>query len=412
MQSLIKKINSISFIQKILIGMILGSVLALTFPNFKMIGIFGDLFVGALKSISPLLVFFIVLSSLSNHKNNNSDNMKDIVVLYLLGTFSGAVIGVVMGLIFPSKLILLDTAISIEAPDGIYSVVQKLLMNIVDNPLNAIMQGNYIGILFWAIIFGLAFKNASLEFKKGLIEISNKISEVVKWVINLAPIGIMGLVFNSVVESGLESFKEYTFLLLVLVGGMLIVTLVVNPLIGIFLTKENVFPLTLRCLKESGITAFFTRSSAANIPVNLKLSKDLGLNEDVYSVSIPLGAAINTAGAAITIAILTLAATNTLEIKVDFLTAVILIILTSVCACGASGVVGGSLLLVPLTCSLFNISNDIAMQVVGIGFVIGIIQDSAETALNSYADVLFTAYAEIKKRKQAKQEYKSILFKK
>lgn len=409
MNQIINKINSISLIQKIVIGMIIGAIIATFFPNLKAIGILGSLFVGALKSIAPLLVFFIVLSALSNHKEGSSSNMKDVIILYLLGTFLASLVGVIAGFIFPTKLILTQGVSEISAPDGVISVIQKLLMNIVDNPINALSHANYIGILSWAIIFGVALRKSNENTKKVFIEIADATSKAVKWIINLAPLGIMGLVFSTVSESGLEAFKQYAFLLIVLVGSMLTVAFIVNPIIGFITTRENVLPLTLRCVKESGITAFFTRSSAANIPVNMQLSKDLGLDEDMYSVSIPLGATINMAGAAITITILTLAATHTLGINVDFFTAFILSVLSAISACGASGVAGGSLLLIPVACSLFGIPNDIAMQVVGVGFIIGVIQDSVETALNSSTDVLFTAFAEIKKRKQEGKEYKSIL---
>lgn len=409
MKNLIEKINSVSLIQKIVVGMVIGAVLALTVPQFTAIGILGNLFVGALKAIAPLLVFFIVLSALSAHKEGNSSNMKDVIILYLMGTFLAALVGVIASFLFPSKLILVEGVTEITAPDGVVSVIQKLLMNIVDNPVNALVNANYIGILAWACVFGVALRKANEGTKKVFSEIADAASAAVKWVISFAPLGIMGLVFSTVATSGLESFKDYGLLLMVLVCSMLVVFFVVNPLIGFIYTRENVFPLVLRCIKESGVTAFFTRSSAANIPVNMELSRKLGLDEDLYSVSIPLGATVNMAGAAITITVLTLAATHTLGINVDFVTAFILSVLSAISACGASGVAGGSLLLIPVACSLFGIPNDIAMQVVGVGFIIGVIQDSVETALNSSTDVLFTAFADIKRRKREGIEVQSIL---
>lgn len=409
MKDFISKINSMSLIQKIVIGMIIGIILALTVPQFTAIGILGNLFVGALKAIAPLLVFFIVLSALSTHKEGESTNMKDVIILYLLGTFLAALVGVIASFLFPSELILVEGVTEIAAPDGVVSVIQKLLMNIVDNPVHALVNANYIGILSWAVIFGVALRKANETTKKMFIEIADAASTAVKWVISFAPLGIMGLVYSTVSTSGLESFKQYGLLLAVLVGSMLAVAFIVNPLIGFIFTRENVFPLVFKCIKESGVTAFFTRSSAANIPVNMALSKKLGLDEDMYSVSIPLGATINMAGAAITITVLTLAATYTLGIQVDFVTAFILSVLSAISACGASGVAGGSLLLIPVACSLFGIPNDIAMQVVGVGFIIGVIQDSVETALNSSTDVLFTAFAEIKRRKKEGREVQSIL---
>ncbi|MCW6660466.1 serine/threonine transporter SstT [Aerococcaceae bacterium NML191292] len=391
----------ISLIKRIMIGMAAGIALGFVVPNVPAIAVVGNLFVGALKGIAPLLVFFIVLSALAHHKQGQATNMKQIVVLYLFGTFAAALVGVVASFLFPVSLTLVDATTDLAAPEGIGAVVNTLLLKIVDNPVNALASGNYIGILSWAVVFGVAMRHASESTKDLLATIADATSQGVRWIIQFAPLGIMGLVYATVAESGLTSFKNYAVLLAVLVGSMFFTALVLNPLLVFFLIKENPYPLVFRCLKDSGITAFFTRSSAANIPVNMELCHDLGLDEDSYSVSIPLGATINMAGAAITITVLTLAAVNTLGIQVDFLTAFILSVLAALSACGASGVAGGSLLLVPLACSLFGISNDIAMQVVGVGFIIGVLQDSCETALNSSTDVLFTAAAEFAQWKKA-----------
>ncbi|MCW6653353.1 serine/threonine transporter SstT [Aerococcaceae bacterium NML210727] len=391
----------ISLIKRIMIGMAAGIALGFVVPNVPAIAVVGNLFVGALKGIAPLLVFFIVLSALAHHKQGQATNMKQIVVLYLFGTFAAALVGVVASFLFPVSLTLVDATTDLAAPEGIGAVVNTLLLKIVDNPVNALASGNYIGILSWSVVFGVAMRHASASTKDLLATIADATSQGVRWIIQFAPLGIMGLVYATVAESGLTSFKNYAVLLAVLVGSMFFTALVLNPLLVFFLIKENPYPLVFRCLKDSGITAFFTRSSAANIPVNMELCHDLGLDEDSYSVSIPLGATINMAGAAITITVLTLAAVNTLGIQVDFLTAFILSVLAALSACGASGVAGGSLLLVPLACSLFGISNDIAMQVVGVGFIIGVLQDSCETALNSSTDVLFTAAAEFAQWKKA-----------
>ena len=341
-----------------------------------------------------------MLSALAQHKEGHETNMKSIVILYLFGTFAAALVGVLVSFAFPITLTLTDTVSEIKAPEGIASVLQTLILKLVDNPVNALMSGNYIGILSWAVVFGFAFRKADEATKSFLHQISEATSHVVKVVISFAPFGIMGLVYTTVSENGVGVFANYGELILVLVGSMFFVALIMNPIIVFFMIKENPYPLVLRCLKDSGITAFFTRSSAANIPVNMELCKDLGLDEDSYSVSIPLGATINMAGAAITITVLSLAAVNTLGIQVDFLTALVLSVLSTVAACGASGVTGGSLLLIPVACSLFGISNDIAMQVVGVGFIIGVLQDSCETALNSSTDVLFTAAAEFRQWKK------------
>ena len=392
--------NQLSLINRIIVGMIIGILLGIFVPQAAAVGTIGTVFVSALKAIAPLLVFFIVLSALAQHKEGHETNMKSIVILYLFGTFAAALVGVLVSFAFPITLTLTDTVSEIKAPEGSASVLQTLILKLVDNPVNALMSGNYIGILSWAVVFVFAFRKADEATKSFLQQVADATSHVVKVVISFAPFGIMGLVYTTVSENGVGVFANYGELILVLVGSMFFVALIMNPIIVFFMIKENPYPLVFRCLKDSGITAFFTRSSAANIPVNMELCRDLGLDEDSYSVSIPLGATINMAGAAITITVLSLAAVNTLGIQVDFLTALVLSVLSTVAACGASGVTGGSLLLIPVACSLFGISNDIAMQVVGVGFIIGVLQDSCETALNSSTDVLFTAAAEFRQWKK------------
>ena len=387
--------NRTSLIKRIIIGVILGLILGVAFPKLSGIGILGDLFVGGLKAVAPLLVFVLVANALSQHEKGQKTNMSTVVGLYLVGTLAAALVAVLVNYIFPLKLTLDNVAESdLSAPEGVAEVFKDLLLKVVDNPVNAIASANYIGVLAWAVVFGLAMRNASQQTKDLLQTMAEVTSQVVRWIINLAPFGILGLVFNTISDNGIGILANYGFLIVTLVGTMLFVALVVNPLIAFVMIRQNPYPLVLRCLKESGLTAFFTRSSAANIPVNMKLCEDLGLNKDTYSVSIPPGATINMAGAAITINVLTLAAVNTLGISVDFPTAFLLSVISAVSACGASGVAGGSLLLIPVACSLFGISNDIAMQVVGVGFIVGVVQDSCETALNSSTDVLFTAVAE------------------
>jgi len=401
MKSLIQRWNEISLVKRILIGMIIGIILALTIPDSaKWITIFGTLFVGALKAVAPILVLFLVMSAISKHNSGQKTNIKSIMVLYAISTFLAGTVAVIASFLFPVNLSLATGAKGVTPPGGITEVLKTLLVNIVDNPIHALLNANYIGILTWAILLGIALRNAADSTKTMLVNFSNSISLLVKWVINLAPIGIMGLVFQSISENGLSALLNYGRLLIVLVGCMAFIALVVNPLIVFVNIRRNPYPLVLKCLKESGITAFFTRSSAANIPVNMSLCEKLKLDEDTYSVSIPLGATINMSGAAVTISVLTLAAVHTLGIHVDLGSALILCVLSAVSAAGASGVAGGSLLLIPLACSLFGISNDIAMQVVGVGFIIGVLQDSCETALNSSSDVLFTATAEYGKRRK------------
>ena len=395
MKRFLKAWRKTSLIKKITIGVVIGLFLGILVPKASAIGLLGQLFVGGLKAIAPLLVFTLVISALSQHREGGKTNMSTIIGLYITATFAAALIAVVVNYIFPLTLILKTPAkTDLLPPKGISEVCQSLLLKIVDNPIHAITEANYMSILFWAVIFGLAMRSSNQRTKDLMQTFADATSQVVKWIINLAPIGIMGLVFTSISENGIGILGDYGLLILVLVGTMLFVALVVNPIIAFVMMRNNPYPLVLRCLKDSGITAFFTRSSAANIPVNMRLCEDLGLDKDTYSVSIPLGAAINMAGAAITINILTLAAVNTLGITVDFPTAFLLSVVAAVSACGASGVTGGSLLLIPVACSLFGISNDVAMQVVGVGFIVGVIQDSCETALNSSTDVLFTAVAE------------------
>jgi serine/threonine transporter len=399
MKNLFTKWNQISLVKQISIGLIIGIILAVTIPEVaKPVVILGSLFVGALKAIAPILVLFLVMSAISQHKSGQQTNMKSVITLYLVGTFLAGLIAVIVSFIFPVSLTLTQGAEDLAAPGGVVEVLKTLLLNVVDNPVKAIYNANYIGILAWAIVLGLALRNAPDSTKTMITNFSDAVSKMVTWVIKFAPFGIMGLVIESITTNGLESLLSYGKLLIVLIGCMLFVALVVNPLIVFISIRQNPYPLVLKCIKESGITAFFTRSSAANIPVNMKLCEKLGLDKDTYSVSIPLGATVNMAGAAVTISVLTLAAVHTLGIEVDIPTAIILSVLSAVCACGASGVAGGSLLLIPLACSLFGIPGDVAMQVVGVGFIIGVLQDSFETALNSSTDVIFTATAEYKKK--------------
>ena len=402
MKELVSKWNKISLVKRILVGLIIGIILALLAPKAASpVIILGSLFVGALKAVAPILVFFLVMTAISQHKSGKQTNMKSIILLYLLGTFLAGLTAVIASFIFPIKLTLGAGISDITPPGGVVEVLKNLLLNVVDNPVKALFNANYIGILSWAIIFGLALKNASESTKTMISNVADALSQAVRWIINLAPFGIMGLVFDSIATQGLGTLLGYGQLIALLVGCMAFIAFVVNPIIAFWGMRKNPYPLVFKCLKDSGITAFFTRSSAANIPVNMKLCEELELDKDTYSVSIPLGATINMAGAAITISILTLAAVHTLGIEVDMGTALLLSLVSAISACGASGVAGGSLLLIPLACSLFGIPNDVAMQVVGVGFIVGVIQDSCETAINSSTDVLFTAVADFaKKRKE------------
>ena len=395
MKNLYESWIKISLIKRIIMGLIVGIILVLIAPEKASgITILGDLFVGALKAIAPLLVFVLVMAAVLQHKKGQKSNMKLIIFLYLLGTFLAASVAVVGSFLFPVDLILKAGESSIAPPENIAGVLKALFMNLVENPVKALLQGNYIGILFWSALFGFFLRESSENSKKLILDVSDVILKTVKTIIEFAPFGIMGLIFNSLRTSGFASLLIYGKLILLLLGCMGFVTFVINPLIAYFYIRQNPYPLIMRCLKDSGVTAFFTRSSAANIPVNMNLCENLGLDKEVYSVSIPLGATINMGGAAITISIFALSAAHTLNIQVDIFSALLLSVLSAISACGASGVAGGSLLLVPLACSLFGIPNDIAMQVVGVGFIIGVIQDSCETALNSSTDVLFTCVAE------------------
>ena len=404
MKNLVKKWNDISLIVRILIGLIIGTILGIAVPQAAIVAVLGNLFVGALKAVAPLLVFILVMSSLARANNDIGKKFRTVIFLYMLSTLLAAVVAVLASFAFPVTIKLTE-AVNDAAPSGIGEVMTTLLNNIVANPVKSLIEANYIGILSWAIVLGLALKKlASEHTKEALADLSEAVSQAVRWIINLAPFGIMGLVFSSVSTNGLGIFKDYGKLLLLLVGCMLAIALIIDPLIAGICLKRNPYPLVFRCFKESGLTAFFTRSSAANIPINMSLCERLGLDRDMYSVSIPLGATINMDGAAITITVMTLAAAHTLGISVDIPTAIVLSVLATVAACGASGVAGGSLLLIPMACSLFGISNDIAMQVVAVGFIIGVVQDSFETAINSSGDVLFAATAEFREwMKQGKE---------
>ncbi len=395
--------NSISLIKRIIIGLVIGAVLGVVWPGNDVVEMLGTLFVSALKGVAPILVFFLVIAALANARGTGA--MKTVVVLYLIATFVAAFVAVLMSSLFPVDLTL-AAAKEQSAPSDIGSVLSTLVLSIASNPVDALTNANYLGILTWAILLGIALRHAKEGVKDVFVAISDAVSQVVRWIISLAPFGILGLVYTSVGENGLEIFTEYGMLLVVLLASMAVVAFVTNPIIAFACFRKNPYPLVWRCIKDSGITAFFTRSSAANIPVNMELCKKLGLNKDIYSVSIPLGATINMGGAAVTISTMAMMAAHTMGVQVDFGTAVILGALSAVSACGASGVAGGSLLLIPLACSLFGISNDVAMQVVGIGFVIGVIQDSVETAINSSTDVMFAASAEYRLWKKEGRDFK------
>lgn len=395
LRGVVDKYNGVSLIIRIIVGLIAGTALALVVPHMTWIGEFGTLFVSALKAVAPILVFVLVASALAQGNSKLDRRFGTVLFLYLFTTFLSAVVAVLTSRMFPQTISLGDAADADVVPQGLSEVVQTLLTNIVANPIQAMIDGNYICILMWACLFGLAMKGIANESSKAfLANVADGVSQVIRWVINLAPFGIMGLVFTSVSENGLAAFTEYGSLLLLLVGTMLLMVLVFGPLVIFLYLHRNPYPLVYRCFKESGLTAFFTRSSAANIPVNMQLCEKLGLDKDMYSVSIPLGATINMNGAAITITIMAMAAANTMGIQISLPAAILLSVVSALGACGASGVAGGSLLLIPMACSLFGISNDIAMQVVGVGFIIGVIQDSVETCLNSASDVEFAATAE------------------
>ena len=384
-----------SLIDRILIGLVIGATLGLATPQLHFIGILGTIFVCTLKAIAPILVAVLVTASIAVAKGGHGPRFRTVILLYMVSTLGAAIVAVVGSRLFPIAIDLQDSTIGNDAPNGLADVCTQLLTNMVGNPLQSVANANYIGILFWAIMIGMALKiKAGPTTIQMVTDFSNAISNVVKWVIQCAPFGILGLVFSSVSENGLGIFTDYGKLLLLLVGCMVTTAVVLNPLIAFLLTRRNPYPLLFRCLRESGLSAFFTRSSAANIPINMNLCKQLGLDEDFYSVSIPLGSTINMNGAAITITVLALAVANTVGVEIDIASAILLSIIATLAACGTSGVAGGSLLLVPMACSFFGISNDIAMQAVAVGFIIGVVQDSMETALNSSGDVFFTAIAE------------------
>lgn len=400
MKNLVTRWNEISLVKRIICGLIIGIVLGLVVPQATALSLLGNLFVGALKAIAPILVLFLVMSALAKHQEGKQTNMKHIIGLYLLGTFLAGLMAVIASFLFPVTLTLTQSTSDITPPGGIGEVLNTLMMNLVANPIDALVNANYIGILAWAVLLGIALRKAPEGVKVAIESVADAISQIVRWIINCAPFGVLGLVFTTISQQGIDSLLSYGKLIVLLVGTMAFVAFVVNPIIVFIGIRRNPFPLVLKCLKDSGITAFFTRSSAANIPVNMRLCAELGLDRDTYAVSIPLGSTINMGGAAVTISILALAAAHTLGIQVDFASAVVLSVLSAVSACGASGVAGGSLLLVPLACSLFGIPNDVAMQVVGVGFIVGVIQDSCETAINSSTDVLYTAVAELSKRRK------------
>ncbi|WP_317200456.1 serine/threonine transporter SstT [uncultured Psychrobacter sp.] len=397
MRAIFAMYQRIGLVPLIIIGLILGVLIGWLVPSAGIaLGILGTLFVGALKAVAPILVFVLVLAAISKQRRGNEVFVKPVLVMYLFGTFLAALTAVGASFLFPIEMVLVNADIEQVPPANLKEVMTNLLMSLVANPVNAVANANYIGILAWAIIIGFALRQAGDSTRAVVSDFSDAISQVVKWIIALAPLGILGLVANTVAETGFAALKGYANILMVLIGCMLFIALVANPLIVLVKTRRNPYPLVFTCLRESGITAFFTRSSAANIPVNMNLARKLGLHEDTYSVTIPLGATINMAGAAITINVLTLSAAHTLGIEVSFASALLLSLVATVSAGGASGVPGGSLLLIPLAASLFSIPNDIAMQVVAVGFIIGVIQDSAETALNSSTDILFTAAADPK----------------
>ncbi|ABP62202.1 MULTISPECIES: serine/threonine transporter SstT [Enterobacteriaceae] len=389
---LLKRLTQGSLVKQILAGLVLGILLALiSKPAAEATGLLGTLFVGALKAVAPILVLTLVMASIANHQHGQKTNIRPILWMYLLGTFSAALTAVLVSFIFPSTLQLSTGATDITPPAGIVEVMHGLLLSVVANPIHALINANYIGILVWAVGLGFALRHSNQTTKNLINDLSDAVTFIVKLVIRFAPIGIFGLVSSTLATTGFSALWGYAQLLLVLIGCMAVVALVINPLLVFLQTRRNPYPLVLMCLRESGVTAFFTRSSAANIPVNMALCEKLNLDRDTYSVSIPLGATVNMAGAAITITVLTLAAVNTLGIPVDLPTALLLSVVAALCACGASGVAGGSLLLIPLACNMFGIPNEIAMQVVAVGFIIGVLQDSCETAINSSTDVMFTA---------------------
>lgn len=401
---LLEFLKDLSLLKRIAIGILLGIICGIFLPHWTFITIFGSLFVGALKAIAPILVFVLILASISQHDSENKSYLKPVITLYLAATLCASVVAVLASFLFPVKIALQHTTSQQAAPQSINEVLNTILTNIVQNPLQAMIEGNYLAVLFWSALIGFALRLASPAVKKATQEIAQAITLVVQLIIAFAPLGIFGLVFQSVATTGLKGLLQYGQLLLLLVGSMFFVALVVYPIMVVFLIRENPYPLVFYCLKNSAIPAFFTRSSAANIPINMLLAKNMGLTESAYSISLPLGATINMGGAAITISTMTLAAVHTLDMQVSPVLTLILCILSALSACGASGIAGGSLLLIPLACSLFGISNDIAIQVVGVGFIIGVVQDAIETAVNSSSDILFTAAAEFRDLRKNNQD--------
>lgn len=398
MKEILKKWSETSLVLRIFVGLVIGAILGVACPQAVFVSVLGKVFVSALKAIAPVLVAVLVMSAIAKANNGIGPRFRTVVFLYMLSTLLAAVVAVAGSYLFPVTMKLADASTG-NPPNGIGEIFGNLLTNMVSNPLDSVSNANYIGVLFWAVVLGLGLRLYAGENTIQVVsDFAEVISQAVRWIIQFAPFGILGLVFDSVAESGLGIFTDYGKLLLLLVGCMLAVALIVDPLLAAIFLKRNPYPLVFRCLKESGLTAFFTRSSAANIPVNMALCEKLGLEKDFYSVSIPLGATINMDGAAITITVMTLAAAHTMGIRVDIPTAIILSFIATLGACGASGVAGGSLLLIPMACALFGISNDVAMQVVAVGFIIGVVQDSVETALNSSGDVMFAATAEFHDR--------------
>lgn len=407
MKKIWEKWTDISLVQRIIIGLSIGVILAMVVPGVPWISILGDVFVGALKGIAPLLVFFLVMSSLCNARQSHGGVIRTVIILYMFSTVLAAVIAVFASMIFPVEMVLADASMdAASAPSGIVEVLSTLLLNVVANPVSSLVEANYIGILVWAVLLGVAFRMAGETTKKTLGDISDAISSVVAAIINLAPFGVLGLVYTSVTTSGINTFTVYGKLLVMLVGCMLFIYFVTNPILVYWCIRKNPYPLIFKCLKQSAITAFFTRSSAANIPVNMRICEEMGLDKDTYSVTIPLGATINMDGAAITITVMTMATVHTLGIGVDIPTAIVLSLLAALSACGASGVAGGSLLLIPMACSLFGIPDEVSMQVVAVGFIIGVVQDSVETALNSSSDLLLSASAEFRRWRLEGKEIK------
>ena len=392
---IIKKYNETSLILRIVAGLVIGVILGLLIPGKPLLPILGKLFVGALKSVAPILVFVLVISSLTQGNTGFDRRFSLVIILYLSSTLIAGITAVAASFMFPLTVKLTGSADVSSAPSGVGEVLSNLLISTVSNPVQALSEGNYVSILFWAVLLGIIFKRLAGEATKTVInDLAQAFSKLVSWIINLAPFGIMGLIYETISQSGMSIFIDYGKLLLLLVGTMLFVALVINPILVFLMIRTNPYPLVFRCLRESGFMAFFMRSSAANIPVNISLCKKLGLDKDVYSVSIPLGSTINMDGAAVVITIMTMTAANTMGIKVDVPSAIILSFIATLAACGTSGVAGGSLLLIPMSCSLFGIPQDAAMEMVAVGYIINVIQDSFETALNSSGDVLFTAAAE------------------